>query len=575
MIENNETRDQLLDKLSMLRRRVADMEASAKLSDWYKERYRLLYEGCVDGYAAIDKDGFFTDFNSAFTLMMGYTGQELRGRTYRDVTPGKWHDMEEIILREQVMTRSYSHIFEKEFQRKDGHIFPAVLRTYLLKDNNGEYAGIWAFIRDITDRKQTENALRVSEERFYKAFSSSPAPTALTSIADGRFIDVNDSGLSLLEFTREEVIGHSILELSIWRNPETRERYISKLLKEGSLHDEPIQLRTQSGAIKEILWSCEIIKINDEDAMLSILYDVTERNRTEELQRESEQKLSDIINFLPDATFAIDLQGRVIFWNRAMEEMTGVKAELMLGKSDYEYAMPFYGLRRPMLIDLILKKNKKIEKSYDFIIRRGNNLLLSEALIPSLNKKRVFLWGMASPLFDGKGHILGAIESIRDITVHKQTQEAVTKREAELKNKAKELEAFNDAMTVLLKKRESDKKELEDKIISNVKLLILPQIEKLKEILKGRKAIMHIDILEANLREIVSPFSRRLSSKYLNLTNKEIQIANFIREGKETKEIAESLGISESTVNIHRYNIRKKLHLTKKHNLRTYLSSLG
>ncbi len=558
-----------------LRRRVADMESSVRLCDWYKERYRLLYEGCVDGYAAIDRNGVFTDSNSAFTLMMGYSDQELKERTYKDVTPDKWLGMEEKILREQVLTRSYSNIYEKEFQRKDGRIFPAVVRTYLLKDNNGEYAGIWAFIRDITDRKKNENALKVSEERFYKAFRSSPAPTYISKIDDGRYIDVNDSGLNLLGYTREEIVGRTALELSIWENYEVRRQFIPHLVKYGSIKDTLIRLRTKDGELRETLWSCELIKLGNENVMLSLLYDVTEKNRGEKLLKESERKLSDIINFLPDATFAIDLRGKVIFWNRSMEEMTGVKAELMLGKSDHEYAIPFYGVQRPMLIDLVLKKNRKIEKSYEHIIRKGRNLLLSEAYMPNLNNKSVFLWGMASPLYDGKGNILGAIESIRDITDHKQTQEAVTKREEELRNKAKELEAFNAALSVLLKKREHDKKELEDKIISNVKMLILPQIEKLKEMSSSRKAAMHLDILESNLREIVSPFSRRLSSKYLNLTNKEIQIANLIKEGKETKEIAEFLGISESTINIHRYNIRKKLNLTKKHNLRTYLCSLG
>lgn len=574
-MKNNEPKNRLADELLTLRRRVADMESSVRLCDWYKERYRLLYEGCVDGYAAIDRNGVFTDSNSAFTLMMGYSDQELKERTYKDVTPDKWLGMEEKILREQVLTRSYSNIYEKEFQRKDGRIFPAVVRTYLLKDNNGEYAGIWAFIRDITDRKKNENALKVSEERFYKAFRSSPAPTYISKIDDGRYIDVNDSGLNLLGYTREEIVGRTALELSIWENYEVRRQFIPHLVKYGSIKDTLIRLRTKDGELRETLWSCELIKLGNENVMLSLLYDVTEKNRGEKLLKESERKLSDIINFLPDATFAIDLRGKVIFWNRSMEEMTGVKAELMLGKSDHEYAIPFYGVQRPMLIDLVLKKNRKIEKSYEHIIRKGRNLLLSEAYMPNLNNKSVFLWGMASPLYDGKGNILGAIESIRDITDHKQTQEAVTKREEELRNKAKELEAFNAALSVLLKKREHDKKELEDKIISNVKMLILPQIEKLKEMSSSRKAAMHLDILESNLREIVSPFSRRLSSKYLNLTNKEIQIANLIKEGKETKEIAEFLGISESTINIHRYNIRKKLNLTKKHNLRTYLCSLG
>jgi DNA-binding CsgD family transcriptional regulator len=237
--------------------------------------------------------------------------------------------------------------------------------------------------------------------------------------------------------------------------------------------------------------------------------------------------------------------------------------------------MPFYGTRRPILIDLILKKDKKVERSYDSVIRKkGKNLLIIETWVPQLKGKKVFLWGKASPLYDSEGSLLGAIESIRDITDHKQAQDAIRRREEELELKTHELEDLNTALRVLLKQRENDQRELEDRIISNIKVLVLPQIEKLKEKLDGRTVLTHINLLESNLKEIVSPFAQKLSAKYLNLTNREIQIANLIKEGKATKEITEILSISESSVNFHRYSIRKKLNLTKKHNLRAYLSSL-
>jgi PAS domain S-box-containing protein len=296
--------------------------------------------------------------------------------------------------------------------------------------------------------------------------------------------------------------------------------------------------------------------------------------KMEETLTESERQLTDIINFLPDATFVIDLQGKVIAWNHAIEEMSGIKAEEMLGNGNYEYALPFYGKRRPILIDLVLKKNKDIEQVYSYVVKT-HELLISEIMIPRLKGKRVFLWAKAIPLYDIKGNLLGAIESIRDITDYKQAEDTIRKREKELELKNDELEDLNAALRVLLKQRENDKKELTDQILSNIKVLVLPQIEKLKVKLKGRKAISNINLLEANLNEIVSPFVQKLSAKYINLTNREIQIANLIKEEKTTKEIMEILGISEGSVNIHRYSIRKKLNLTKKHNLKAYLSTLS
>ena len=143
----------------------------------------------------------------------------------------------------------------------------------------------------------------------------------------------------------------------------------------------------------------------------------------------SQERLSQIISFLPDATFVIDLEGKVIAWNRAIEAMTGVKAEEILGKGDYEYAIPFYGERRPILIDLACKPNKEIEEKYQYVKKEGESLV-SEAYDP-INNPGGFQWNKASLLYDHNGEVIGAIESIRDITDMKTTEEAL--RESEIK----------------------------------------------------------------------------------------------------------------------------------------------
>jgi PAS domain S-box-containing protein len=140
--------------------------------------------------------------------------------------------------------------------------------------------------------------------------------------------------------------------------------------------------------------------------------------------RESERRLADIIDFLPDATLVIDRHGRVIAWNRAIETMTGVKAEEMLGKDNFEYAIPFYNERRPILIDLALKPDEACERKY-VDVRKNDHVLIGEAYMPALRGGEVYLLGTASILRDSKGNVIGAIESIHDLTGRRQAEEAL------------------------------------------------------------------------------------------------------------------------------------------------------
>ncbi len=154
--------------------------------------------------------------------------------------------------------------------------------------------------------------------------------------------------------------------------------------------------------------------------------DITKRIHAQEALKNSERRLADMINFLPDATFAIDRRGNVIAWNRAMEEMTGVKSGDIVGKGDYEYALHFYGTRRPMLIDLVLRPDEVIKKKYAFVHHMGK-CLVTEA-VTTMNGKKIWLWGKAGPIYDHRGDVIGVIESIRDLTDRKKAKDALLER---------------------------------------------------------------------------------------------------------------------------------------------------
>ncbi|MCB2189053.1 MAG: PAS domain S-box protein [Deltaproteobacteria bacterium] len=138
-----------------------------------------------------------------------------------------------------------------------------------------------------------------------------------------------------------------------------------------------------------------------------------------EITHHSESRLAQIIDFLPDATFVIDHRGRVVAWNRAIEKMTGIKALDILGKGDYEYSLPFYGRRRPVLIDLVNRKDPKVESSYASFKREGEILFSETQLKNTSGLGARHLWNVAGPLYDLRGNQIGAIESIRDVSGYK------------------------------------------------------------------------------------------------------------------------------------------------------------
>ncbi|MCG6537370.1 MAG: PAS domain S-box protein, partial [Syntrophales bacterium LBB04] len=212
----------------------------------------------------------------------------------------------------------------------------------------------------------------------------------------------------LAKFKRNELIGESIYKL--YASPEEREDFLKVMMKTGRVNDYEITMKDKDGEFVTCSL-CSRLVFNEKGVphkIVGSMRDITKRKQAERALWESERRLSDIIDFLPDATFVIDREGKVIAWNRAIEEITGFRAEDMVGKGDYEYALPFYGIRRPILIDLVFELSEDIEKKYSFVKKRGNVLLAETAV--NMKEVACVLWGITGPLCDSRGNIVGAIE---------------------------------------------------------------------------------------------------------------------------------------------------------------------
>ena len=159
-----------------------------------------------------------------------------------------------------------------------------------------------------------------------------------------------------------------------------------------------------------------------------------QQRKAEKELRIAHRQLLDIIEFLPDATFVIDRDGKVVAWNRAMEEMTTVHKDDVLGKGGYEYSMAFYGKRCPMLIDAVYGDVSKTSGHYDYLEKNGVTLFAETTLTLSRSGKSANLWATASPLLDQEGNYVGAIESIRDISERKTAQRRLSDKSVLLEN---------------------------------------------------------------------------------------------------------------------------------------------
>jgi two-component system, cell cycle sensor histidine kinase and response regulator CckA len=271
--------------------------------------------------------------------------------------------------------------------------------------------------RFIAERKRAEDALREKTEELDRIFNLSLDLLCIAD-TDGRFLRLNPAWEEMLGYPIEELEGRMFIDFVHPDDVAATERVAADFAAGRSVIDFTNRYRCRDGTYKWIEWRS---KPYQNTLIYAAARDITQRKRSEAALRESERRLSEIIDFLPDATFAIDRDGKVIAWNRAIEEMLGVKSEDMMGKGNYEYSLPLYGIRRPMLIDLIFAPAKEIEATYHSIKREGAVLVAEAAVF--LRGRRLNLWGKAVPLYDNRGNIIGAIEAIRDITELKQAEE--------------------------------------------------------------------------------------------------------------------------------------------------------
>jgi len=340
---------------------------------------------------------------------------------------------------------------------------------YLQKggDPEAQFAELLHKIRIAVGRRTTDSALKKSEANYRRIVETSHEGIW---VMDEHFVTtyVNERMAEMLMRSVDEVLGRTIQSFMINEDPADHLDQIEQQMNgQPGMYERRFRLKDGSIRILSVSATSILGADGSFQGSFAMLTDITDRKRAEEeLKKKNEElfasyeqisaaeeelranldeltrqeqalqdsmrELSDIIEFLPDATFAIDSRGVVIAWNHAMEIMTGVAEADMLGKGNHEYSLPFYHIRRPILIDLAFRYDETAAEPYPGI-RKESDRLTAEVFIPHLNNgKGAYLWFTSSPFYDSRGEISGAIESIREITENKEREFALNQKNEEL-----------------------------------------------------------------------------------------------------------------------------------------------
>jgi PAS domain S-box-containing protein len=277
-----------------------------------------------------------------------------------------------------------------------------------------------------------------------------------------------------------------------------------------------------------------------------------EINQEIAMRKEKEEQYLALVESVVEWVWETDENFVHTYISPRVSEYLGYETEDFLGKTPYQF----------MTAEAVPVVKKIINRRKPF----------GPIEVPALHKdgRIVFIEGNGRPFYDKDGVFKGYRGSCRDTTEQKRTMDILKDNERQLMTQSETLKETNAALRVLLKQREDDKREMEDIFVSNIKEMILPYVQKMQKDKIEMRHKAYLDIIAANLNEIMAPFLNRI--RQLNFTPKEIEVASLIRDGKTTKEIAEIMGVATSAIDSHRNNIRAKLGLINKDvNLRSFL----
>ena len=543
-------------------RDITERKSAEEMLRNSEEKYRRVFENTGTAMVAIEENANISLVNAQFEKLSGYSREEIEGK---------------MIFTKFVAKADCERMLAYHHKRRSGDSKVPTEYEFSLVNRNGEQRDMILKVAMIPDTKQTVasmldiSELKKAQQGFLDALQLSRTVLATSPVSiktydeSGQCIAVNDAAATFTGGAIEELLTQNFRQLESWRVSGMLEA-AEKALATGQTQALETSLVSTFGKARWVDSRFAPFYHNGKLHLLALMMDITERKQAEAALITAEREKVAIMDAMSELVVLVDKDLKVVWSNKAMNAQFGMQPDQIKGGHCYEV---LHKLKRPCRICPAIKA-----------IESGKPCIIED--FSSLGKR----WKLRSyPIKDENGDFQGVVEIVTDITYRKNAedelaahrerlQDMIKERTRELEEKTFDLEELNTALKVLLRHREEDRRDLEERFIANIKNLILPYAEKMKRTHLDQHQKSYLNIIETHLNEISSPLMKNMQQ--FNFTPTEVKIASLIKDGKTTKEISEVLGIASSSINSHRNSIRKKLDLSDRGaNLQSRLQSLG
>jgi PAS domain S-box-containing protein len=378
-----------------------------------EERFHAIFNLAAVGIAQVTIDGKLLLINEKLCDIIGYTIEELLSVTAFDISHPDDIERHMAELYRLLEGQIPDYSIEKRLIRKSGAIVWVHLTVTLVRGQSGQPEYLIAIVQDINERKRAEDALRESEEKFYKIFNLAPVGMTISTLNEGIIVDINESGERLSGYQRDEVIGRSVSELNVWKDPETRDQVLNEVLAAGIVRDREVTVIDKKGRDFWGLFSGVVIEIHGEKHLLTLLSDINDRKKAQEALKESEERFRLLAETAPVMIWEAGPDGRCTFLNRSWTEYTGMDLEPQKEKMIDGWTEGIHPDDLESCVSGFLSALKhRREFSMEYRLRRADG-------------EYGWVVNTAVPRLTPNGQLLGYIGTCFDVTERKRVREAL------------------------------------------------------------------------------------------------------------------------------------------------------